>query len=111
MPDATSLHPGAVTPTRDWRELCREACRDTQTNFGQLAIELEHDFESHVRQELVALTKSRKTLGVRTFYKTTIGGIFTTAKLFDILPEPPVLVRLGLEGGVALHLLPVPTGT
>ncbi len=44
------------------------------------------------------------------FTKQQLAAYLSTAK-FDILPEPPVLVRFGLEGGVALYLLSVPTGT
>jgi hypothetical protein len=52
-----------------------EACRDTQTNF-RLASHLVrapnsryggHEFESPMQQELGALTKSEKILGVRPF--------------------------------------------
>jgi hypothetical protein len=32
LSNATSIHPSAI-PTRYWRELCREACRDTQTSI------------------------------------------------------------------------------
>ncbi len=52
-------------------QACREACRDTQTiihlvrapNFRSGG----HEFEWPMRQELGALTKSGKTLGVRSF--------------------------------------------
>ncbi len=56
---------------------CREACRDAQISIGYLAILVRapdstsgrHEFESPMRRELGALTKSGKTLGVRSFYK------------------------------------------
>jgi hypothetical protein len=56
--------------------LCREACQDTQISI-RLASHLVrapnsrfggHEFEYPVRLVLGALTKSRKTLGVRSFY-------------------------------------------
>jgi hypothetical protein len=61
----------------DWREHCREACQDTETSI-RLASHLVRafnsrsggrEFEFPIRQELGALTKCGKTLGVRSCYR------------------------------------------
>jgi hypothetical protein len=59
-----------AVPKRYWREHCREACQETQTSIWlashleRLTPDLEeHEFESPVRKELGALTKSEKILG------------------------------------------------
>ncbi len=70
LPDATSLLPSAV-PARFWRELCREACRDTQTSIcvtsrmvtAPYSRSGEHEFESLVWRECNALTKVERSLG------------------------------------------------
>ncbi len=59
--------PRCSTPARYWREICREACLVRAPNYRSGGCE----FESPMRQELGALTKTGKTLGVRSFYSVT----------------------------------------
>jgi hypothetical protein len=75
LPDATSLHPGTV-PQRG------TGVRAPDSRSGG------HEFESPVRQELGALTKSGKTLGVRSFYSIIVLALvlnYSVLLLFNLM--------------------------